>query len=617
MTRHLVITLAVLSWITSFASGQEALKVSGEFAKKPSTVNWDDFASIQTIEPIPRATFLPIESLTAESKKLSEELLLAALDSEALYTIVGQIKPVSEGFWGTYFPIEFADLTEIEKVREAVKPWSNGGCFAADVLIYEKQQFGRRYASLYLAHAPTLQTVMSKQAKFFNRFGLARDLPVHQVMMTIERSTSPEERWRGFGIAFGYPEYAIDFFVGAGLHQRETGEFIERDFRHIPTFKSKQGRFVYAVPKISPLRAEDTDLLHRAKPVLNEYRRLRAQYIGEGKPGPVALLRDWFDDGSGKCHPNYAIAKLDASKESQEETMEDEQESPSIPKPRVVFNHLYLVLDEETFNAFRSSDFVIHQLAASDQGFPKFEAINDSCQSIYLRGKDTYLEILGPHNKFGQPTGNIGLAWCVETKGAIDTVENQLRKADSELSRHLKRWDFDREGAVNWYHVVHRNFPASERFQWWFSEYHPDFTPALYPGSELGTKGILRHDFLSSRFDSTRHLANISSITMDLTPSHAKVLTRDLLAVGLRVESGDGRVSFLVGPDCTLVINSNSSMTSSRIKTIGFSTNSGKPIGLAPPIGAGITIQGDNDKRGWIDFGGPKQITNELKIQSP
>jgi hypothetical protein len=58
-------------------------------------------------------------------------------------------------------------------------------------------------------------------------------------------------------------------------------------------------------------------------------------------------------------------------------------------------------------------------------------------------------------------------------------------------------------------------------------------------------------------------------------------------------------------------------MTSSRIKTIGFSTNSGKPIGLAPPIGAGITIQGDNDKRGWIDFGGPKQITNELKIQSP
>lgn len=58
------------------------------------SVNWDDFASIQTIEPIPRATFLPIESLTAESKKLSEELLLAALDSEALYTIVGQIKPV-------------------------------------------------------------------------------------------------------------------------------------------------------------------------------------------------------------------------------------------------------------------------------------------------------------------------------------------------------------------------------------------------------------------------------------------------------------------------------------------------------------------------------------------
>jgi hypothetical protein len=602
MTKHLVITLAVLSWITSFASGQEALQVSGEFAKKPSTINWDDFASIQTIEPIPRATFLPIESLTAESKKLSEELLLAALDSEALYTIVGQIKPVSEGFWGTYFPMEFADLSEIEKVREAVKPWSKGGCFAADVLIYEKQQFGRRYASLYLAHAPTLQTVMSKQAKFFNRFGPACDLPVHQVMMTIERSTSPEERWRGFGFVFGYPEYAIDFFVGAGLHQRETGEFIERDFRHIPTFGSKQGRFVYAVPKTSPLRSEDTDLLKRAEPILTEYRRRRAQYIGDGKSGPVELLRDWFDDGSGNCHPNHVIAKLAVAKESQVAIKEGEQQATNVSKPQVVFNHLYMVLEEKAFHALRNSEFATRQFAASDQGFPKFKPIDNACQSIYLRGKDTYLEMLGPNNSFGAAVGSIGLAWCVETKGAIDTVESQLRKAKVDVSRYLKRWDFDRTGPVDWYHVVHRNFTERQPFQWWFSEYHPDFTPALYPASELGTKGIQRSDFLSSRFDRLCHLENIKSITLELRPIDAQALEQDLLTVGFRGESGDGRTSFLIGSDCTLVVHSDPAIATSRVKTIGFSTNSGNPIDTAPPIGGGIAIHGDNNKRGRIEF---------------
>ena len=601
MVKQLASIFVILVLQSSFIAGQEVSSRSNDTEKKTNASVQVD-SEKRTLEAIVRTDFFPMEKLSTQSQKLSEDLLLAALDSEALYTIVGQLKPVSEGFWGTYFPIESGDLSEIEKVREAVKPWSTGGVFAADVLIFEKQQSGRRHASLYLAHAPTLQATISRNPKFFDRFGLTDDTPAHQVMMTIERSTSPEERWRGFGIAFGYPEYAINFFVGAGLHQRETGEFIERDFRHIPTFRSKQGRFVYAVPKISPVRTEDTELLQRAKPVLNEYRRLRAQYIGDGKPGPVALLRDWFDDGSGKCHPMHAMAKLDASKENHVETNEDEQETPTISKPRVVLNHLYLVLDEDTFNAFRSSDFVIHQLAASDQGFPKFEAIDDSCQSIYLRGKDTYLEILGPHNKFGQPTGSIGLAWCVETKGAIDTVENQLRKADSELSRYLKRWDFDRTGPVDWYHVVHRNFTERQPFQWWFSEYHPDFTPALYPASELGTKGIQRSDFLSSRFDRLCHLENIKSITLELRPIDAQALEQDLLAVGFRSESGDGRTSFLLGSDCTLVVHSDPAIATSRVKTIGFSTNSGNPIDTAPPIGGGIAIHGDNNKRGRIEF---------------
>jgi len=595
----------ILTLQPSFIAGQEVSSRPNNIEKKSNASVPVNSGNSKTVDAIVRTDFFPIEKLSTPSRKLSEDLLLAALDSEALYTIVGQIKPVSEGFWGTYFPMESGDLSEIEKVREAVKLWSIGGFFAADVLIYEKQQSGRRHASLYLAHVPTLQATISRNPKFFDRFGLTDDSPAHQVMMTIERSTSPDERWRGFGIAFGYPEYAINFFVGAGLHQRETGEFIDRDFRHIPTFKSKQGRFVYAVPKICPLRTEDTELLQRAKPILNEYRRLRAQYIGDGKPGPVALLRDWFDDGSGKCHPNHAIEKLGASEEGPVETNEDEQETPAISKPRIVFNHLYMVLEEEAFNALRSSEFVIQQLAASDQGFPKFKAVDDSCQSICLRGKDTYIEFLGPNNNLSAPVGSVGLDWSVETKGAIDTVENLLRKMNADVSRYLKRWDFDRTGSVNWYHVVHRKFTEREPFQWFFSEYHPDFTPALYPMSEQGTKRILRSDFLSSRFDRSRHLENIQSITFDLKPADAKALEQDLLAVGLRVESGDGRISLLIGSDCTLVVNSDPAIATSRIKSIGFSTNSSNPIDTLAPIGGGIAIHGDNNKRGWMDFEKP------------
>lgn len=97
---------------------------------------------------------------------------------------------------------------------------------------------------------------------------------------------------------------------------------------------------------------------------------------------------------------------------------EGEQQATNVSKPQVVFNHLYMVLEEKAFHTLRNSEFATRQFAASDQGFPKFKPIDNACQSIYLRGKDTYLEMLGPNNSFGAAVGSIGLAWCVETKGA-------------------------------------------------------------------------------------------------------------------------------------------------------------------------------------------------------
>ncbi|MEM9827026.1 MAG: hypothetical protein AAF958_10580 [Planctomycetota bacterium] len=40
----------------------------------------------------------PIKTLSTTSRKLSKQMLLNALDSEALFTFVGDLKPVSEGF---------------------------------------------------------------------------------------------------------------------------------------------------------------------------------------------------------------------------------------------------------------------------------------------------------------------------------------------------------------------------------------------------------------------------------------------------------------------------------------------------------------------------------------
>lgn len=212
--------------------------------------------------------------------------------------------------------MEPPDLSEVEQVRSAVRAWNVPDLFYADVLVYESTQYGLRYASAYVVHIPSLKQLIASQRNFFSRWGITEETHPSEIMMAIERSRQPDERWRGFGLIFGYPKYAIDFFVAAGMHQRNTGEFVERDFRQIATFAGRSGQFVYAVPKLSPPIQQDLELQRRSAALLMEYKRLRPKYAAPPS-NPVALLRDWMDDGHGHCHPDHLMAKLPAITEAQ------------------------------------------------------------------------------------------------------------------------------------------------------------------------------------------------------------------------------------------------------------------------------------------------------------
>ena len=65
-----------------------------------------------------RAECFPFEDLPAEQRKRAEELLLKALDGEALYTIVGGIKPMSSGFQSFQMTVRLPRIepAEAEKI---------------------------------------------------------------------------------------------------------------------------------------------------------------------------------------------------------------------------------------------------------------------------------------------------------------------------------------------------------------------------------------------------------------------------------------------------------------------------------------------------------------------
>lgn len=583
--------------------GFSSIRLATVSAQENGVVPSSQKASNYAVAEVPRSKFLPTEVLDEKTKKLSDNLLLKALDSEAFHTLVGQLKPVSEGFWGGYFSVDPSDLTEIEQVRAALRGWHVPGLFYADVLVYESIQHGHRYASAYVVHVPSLKALIEREHDFFARWGITVDTPPGEIMMAIERSRRPDDRWRGFGLVFGYPKYAIDFFVTAGLHQRSTGEFVERDFRQVATFGGRSGRFVYAVPKLSRSNTEDIALQRRAAAFFSEYKRLRPQYT---KPtqDPSGLLRDWMDDGNGMCHPDHLIAKLPAKTEAE---LDAEIASWSVPEarpPEVKFNHLYVVLSQSEFEAVRSSKFLLNQFAASDQGFPKFLPVDEQTQSIYLRGRDTYIELFGPDNKFGEPVGKVGVGWSVEKVGELDIVQDLLAKDPMvSFTRVLNQWDFDQEGpAVNWYHSLFRNHPSTSDAVWWFSETHVDFMPALYPRKSADRELILRRDFLESRYDATRILKNVTNLAIHLPPDVARSLRSDLDQVGWRSEEFDSRTWILRGSDFRLMIMVQPDGAKARLSSIGFETNPGFETQSQQSLGEKTEISFDGNQSGWIVF---------------
>lgn len=222
----------------------------------------------------------------------AQELALKILDGEGLYTLSRGIKPASEGFWQTSFPASDDPNTRLASIRSTLASLPLGPDLEAGAFAFAAVHNGKRSASAFVIHRPALLGLLSRHREFFHQLGVHEGQKGTEIFEMIDRAP-PAKRWKAFGLIFGYPEFAVEFFVEAGLEQQKTGVFVPRDFRHIPTWSSPTGKFVYAVPKNSPIRDEETALLRVCQPILEEYRAWRGNRITNPPDGAMELLRDW------------------------------------------------------------------------------------------------------------------------------------------------------------------------------------------------------------------------------------------------------------------------------------------------------------------------------------
>ncbi|WP_298647098.1 hypothetical protein [uncultured Proteiniphilum sp.] len=250
-----------------------------------------------------------------QEQQLVDSILQSALDYEALYTLLGNVKPMSSVRLYR-FPLANTDsvkqtsgdivdrkkqgnhLDRLYAIQQAVNRLDFPDL--KFVLVpYKSAQDSIRLLQLSIVRMSSLDSLLRVKESFFGQFGLVPGADPATVVSTIENADR-YERYRGYGYLFGYPDYAVDFFVEAALESSKTKKLLPRKFFQIPVYARGAGSFTYAYPEDhTPTLATDSVIYYRSEKVLEKYRKIRNNYLNtDSTLRAYQLLQDFYKQAS-------------------------------------------------------------------------------------------------------------------------------------------------------------------------------------------------------------------------------------------------------------------------------------------------------------------------------
>ncbi len=235
------------------------------------------------------------KSLSQYDQHLIDSILQFGLDHEALYTLAGSLKPMSS-LISIYSPIANTDSTrkteanvldvdanrkyldKLSAVQRAMNKLEIPDLRFVTVP-YQMAQKDKRIVQLSVVRISALDSLLKAKESFFGQFGLVPGTDPVVVLSMIENADI-YERYRGYGYLFGYPDYAVDFFVKASLESKKTKKQLKRNFFQIPVYAGNDGYFVYAYPADhTPTMEQDSTKYYKALEILDNYKTIRPKYL--------------------------------------------------------------------------------------------------------------------------------------------------------------------------------------------------------------------------------------------------------------------------------------------------------------------------------------------------
>lgn len=239
---------------------------------------------------------------------IADSMLAHALDHEAIYTLLDTLKPMSSVKFLQYKIVSDSStpagaerivsndslLKDIKTYQRICNTLSNGD-WQFIVVPFAMTYNGNRNIEIYVVRKSRFKSLLHQKQLFFGQWGFTADADPATVLPIVEYEKK-YNRFRAYGYLFGYPDYAVDFFVNAAItSDTDTSiHLVPRDFFAIPVYASEKGYFTYAMPKNHQPTSVDSSTYYKAMRTLETYKAKRQQYINKnGGLNATALWRDW------------------------------------------------------------------------------------------------------------------------------------------------------------------------------------------------------------------------------------------------------------------------------------------------------------------------------------
>ena len=223
---------------------------------------------------------------------------------------------------------------------------------------------------------------------------------------------------------------------------------------------------------------------------------------------------------------------------------------PTAPKNQqtlspISLNHLFVVLDPQTYAEIVKSDFLHTEFAPMEQRATV--RADQSYRGTYIYGFSTYIELFQSEEAAarGFKLNDAGIAFGLEEPGAIVDLQAKMAAKIPAHQSTITRQYSDEQ--LPWFYLVEpKDFP----FRTWVMEYHPSFLAQWNPSTVASANEGIARNLVIDRYKSIVDDApkepcfrDITSVTVAVGKDTIAKLTQLYQLWGMRLRTKGGLIS--------------------------------------------------------------------------